>query len=245
MALRTIGNKFLTGPTIRPFVTSKYSNFPGIRKYSVSPKDDNKALDPRQKALSIIDSLPGNTLLTKTGYITMGVGLLSLIISKELYVVNEEALLLVAFTGMATTVFRLTREPFNEWAQEKTDRVNNILDQTQENHKTAVKGRIETVQHLGDIVDVTKTMFEMSKETAKLEAEAFELKQKVIATSEIKSVLDSWVRYEATLREREQKDLANHVIERVMAQLQNEKLQSDILNQAVIDFEKIVGAKSA
>ncbi|CAG8556887.1 148_t:CDS:2 [Diversispora eburnea] len=235
MALRTIGNKFLTGSTIRPFVTSKYSNFPGIRKYSVSPKDGK--FFNNNISLSIIDSLPGDTLLTKTGYITVGVGLLSLIISKELYVFNEETLLLFAFTGMATTVFRLTREPFNEFAQEKMDRVNNILDQTQENHKTAVKERIGTVQHLGDLVDVTKAMFEMSKDTAKLEAEAFELKQKVIAASEIKSVLDSWVRYEATLREREQKDLANHVIGRVMAQLQNEKLQNEILSQAVIDLE--------
>ncbi|CAG8826676.1 2207_t:CDS:2, partial [Gigaspora rosea] len=74
-------------------------------------------------------------------------------------------------------------------------------------------------------------------ETAKLDAEAFELKQKATVAAEIKAVLDSWVRYEASLREREQKDLANYVIERVMTQLRDEKTQQEILNQSIQDVE--------
>jgi len=50
------------------------------------------------------------------------------------------------------------------------------------------------------------------------------LKQKVAATAEVKAVLDSWVRYEASLREREQKNLSNYVIERVKKQLEDPKM---------------------
>ena len=62
------------------------------------------------------------------------------------------------------------------------------------------------------------------QETAALEAEAFELKQKVAAAAEIKSVLDSWVRYEAAIREREQKALAEAVIEKVKATISDPKV---------------------
>lgn len=56
-----------------------------------------------------------------------------------------------------------------------------------------------------------------------MEAEAFELKQKVAAATEVKAVLDSWVRYESSLREREQKALSDYVIERVKKQLEDPK----------------------
>ncbi|CAG8533778.1 25972_t:CDS:2 [Dentiscutata erythropus] len=176
-----------------------------------------------QKAHSIIDALPGNSLLTKTGYITVGTGLVALTISKELYVFNEETVVLLAFIGLIIPLYRVLRKPFNDWAEGQKTHVNSILEKAQDDHKTAVKERINSIGQIGDIVDITQALFSMSKETAKLEAEAFELKQKAAAAAEVKSVLDSWVRYETSLREREQKDLANYVIERVMAQLRDEK----------------------
>ncbi|CAG8458527.1 1022_t:CDS:2 [Acaulospora colombiana] len=139
--------------------------------------------------------------------------------------------MVVAFAGLSTAVYRMARQPFNEWAAEQmsasiitSSRVNNILDQAQEDHKSAVKERINSVSQLRDIVDVTKALFAISKETAKVEAEAFELKQKVAAAAEIKSVLDSWVRYEASLRELERKALASHVIDRARVQLEDSAL---------------------
>ena len=41
--------------------------------------------------------------------------------------------------------------------------MNNILRKAREDHKTAVQERIDTVGQLGDIVDVTKALFAMSK----------------------------------------------------------------------------------
>lgn len=71
-----------------------------------------------------------------------------------------------------------------------------------------------------------------------MEADAFVQKQKVALASEVKAVLDSWVRYEQQQKESEQLELARSVIAKVMADLQDEKVQKDILTSAVAEVER-------
>ena len=87
----------------------------------VLPSSLETPVDPKQKALSIIDALPGNSLISKTGYITLGTGLATYVLSKEIYVLNEETLVLVAFAGMATLLYRGIKKPFNDWAAEENE----------------------------------------------------------------------------------------------------------------------------
>ncbi|CAH1759975.1 2612_t:CDS:2 [Entrophospora sp. SA101] len=122
-----------------------------------------QVIESEQTALSIIDSLLDNSLITKTGYITVGTGLLTLAISKELYVLNEETLLLLSFSTMCATIYRALKQPVSEWVV--TQKINSILRQTREDHKSAVVERIETVGQIGNL--------------------------KAVAASEIKAVLDS------------------------------------------------------
>ena len=75
------------------------------------------------------------------------------------------------------------------------------------------------------------------KETAKLEAEAFELEQKTALAAEAKSVLDSWVRYESQMKQRQQKELAQNIISKITKELENQKTLQQILNQSVADVE--------
>jgi F-type H+-transporting ATPase subunit b len=116
-------------------------------------------------------------------------------------------------------------------------RIKNVLYKARNDHKSAVNERIDQVGQMKDIVDVTKNLFALSRETAKLEAEAFELKQKVSVAQEVKATLDSWVRYEATVREREQKQLAAFLIEKIQKDLEDPKVQQQILDQAVLDVQ--------
>ena len=76
------------------------------------------------------------------------------------------------------------------------------------------------------------------QETAKLESENFVQQQKVAVALELKSVLDSWVRYEQQVKEREQVDLTKSVIDKVAASLKDEKVQGDILLSAVAEIER-------
>lgn len=72
-----------------------------------------------------------------------------------------------------------------------------------------------------------------------MEAQVYELKQKVHYTQEVKQVLDSWVRHEASVREKEQKMLVEHVIGKVKASLENPKMYDSILAETISSVDKL------
>ena len=76
------------------------------------------------------------------------------------------------------------------------------------------------------------------QETAQLEAEAFVQQQKVALASEVKAVLDSWVRFEQQAKESEQADLVKAVVDSVMKSLADPKTQKDVLASAVAEIER-------
>jgi F-type H+-transporting ATPase subunit b len=55
--------------------------------------------------------------------------------------------------------------------------------------------------------------------------------------SELKAVLDSWVRYEQSVKEAEQAQLAKSVIDKVLKSLSDEKAQKDVLLASVVEIE--------
>jgi hypothetical protein len=75
------------------------------------------------------------------------------------------------------------------------------------------------------------------QETAKLEAQAFELEQKTAIAHEAKTVLDSWVRYEGQVKQRQQRELAESIIAKIEKELENPKTLKQILDQSVADVE--------
>lgn len=80
-----------------------------MRLYSDKPT-------PEAKASSFIDSLPGNSLVAKTTWITLGTGLSAVAISKELYVANEESVILAGFLVFTVLVGRMIAKPYGQWA---------------------------------------------------------------------------------------------------------------------------------
>ena len=75
------------------------------------------------------------------------------------------------------------------------------------------------------------------QETAELEAQAYELQQKTALASEAKSVLDSWVRYEGQVKQRQQTELAQSIIAKIDKELQDPKVLKRILDQSITDVE--------
>ncbi|KAI4257979.1 MAG: hypothetical protein LQ352_001412 [Teloschistes flavicans] len=199
--------------------------------------------EPSKRAQSIVDSLPGNSLVSKTAILSAGAGVSTWAIANEIYVVNEETIVMIATLSVFWAVAHYGGPMYKEWAETQINKMKNILNTARDGHTDAVKQRIDNVKQLGDVVNVTKQLFEVSKETAKLEAEAFELEQKTALAAEAKSVLDSWVRYEGQMKQRQQKELAESIINRVTKELENPKNLQQILNQSVADIEKIVSTK--
>jgi F-type H+-transporting ATPase subunit b len=77
------------------------------------------------------------------------------------------------------------------------------------------------------------------QETAQLEAQAFELEQKTAIATEAKSVLDSWVRYEGQVKQRQQRELAESIIAKIEKELENPRTLKQILDQSVADVESM------
>jgi F-type H+-transporting ATPase subunit b len=76
------------------------------------------------------------------------------------------------------------------------------------------------------------------QETAQLEAQAYELEQKTNLAHEAKNVLESWVRYEGQVKQRQQKELADSIISRIEKELEDPKVLKQILDQSVRDVER-------
>jgi F-type H+-transporting ATPase subunit b len=134
------------------------------------------------------------------------------------------------------------KEPYKEWAQGHIDRVKSILNSARADHTNAVKERIANVEKMKDVVSVTEGLFGLAKETAQLESEVFVQRQKVQLAAEVKSVLDSWVRFEQQQKESEQAELAKAVIDNVLKSIRDEKTQRDILAGAVAEVERMLNS---
>jgi len=227
---------------IRPTTLPRAIAPPLIRYQSTAPPS---VPDPKANANSILGSLPGNSLASKAAILSAGTGLSVAAISNEIYVVNEETLVAFSLLSVFWAVGKYGSPMYSEWAGAQVQKIKDILNSARADHTQAVKDRFDSVSQLSIIVDTTKDLFAVSKETALLEAQTFELEQRVQFVNEVKSVLDSWVRYEAQLRQRQQKELAEAVISRVKAELEKPKTLQLILLQSVEEVEKIVSQQKA
>ncbi|KAK5127011.1 atp4 subunit B of the stator stalk of mitochondrial F1F0 ATP synthase [Meristemomyces frigidus] len=207
---------------------------------SARKADNVPAKDPKDTAQSILNALPGNSLVTKTAYLSAGAGISIAAISNELYVVNEESIVMLSLLTIYWAVYNYAGPMYKDWALSQSEKYKNILNAARDDHTNAVKSRINNVKDLSGVIDITKDLF---AETAQLEAQAYELEQKTALASEAKTVLDSWVRYEGQVKTRQQKELADSIIAKIEKELENPKVLDQILKQSVQDVERIVSQK--
>ncbi|KAF2404012.1 ATP synthase subunit 4 mitochondrial precursor [Trichodelitschia bisporula] len=242
MASRLARNAFGVA-RLRPSSTLR---LPAVTSQLVAARNNSSVPeDPKKTAKSILDSLPGNTPLSKTAILSATAGLSIAAISNELYVVNEETIVAFSLLTIFWAVGKYGGPMYHEWAVQQREKMSGILNAARQNHTSAVKERIENVQQLGGVIDITKTLFEVSKETARLEAQAYEIEQKTAIAHEAKSVLDSWVRYEGQVKQRQQRELADTIIAKIEKELENPKVLKQILDQSVADIERIVSKPAA
>lgn len=119
--------------------------------------------DPQKKSKSLIDALPGNSTASKAAILSATAGLSAAAISNELYVVNEESIVAIALITIFWAVGHYAGPAWSSYAQSQVDKISGILNAARADHTAAVKQRIENVQDLGGVIDITKTLFEVSK----------------------------------------------------------------------------------
>ena len=121
------------------------------------------AEDPKKKAQSIIDSLPGNSLISKTAILSAGAGVSIWGISNEFLVINEETVVAFCLLSIFWAVGKYGGPMYKEWSDGQIAKMKGILNAARDDHKAAVKSRIDNVKQLGSVIDVTKQLFEVSK----------------------------------------------------------------------------------
>lgn len=196
-------------------------------------------VEPKEKAGSIIDAMPGSNYLSKTGFLATSAAAAIYGLSSEVLIIHDETILVATFAAFTALIAKFVAPLYTEWADGEIKKVNTLLNESRNKHIEAVKGRIESVSQLKDVVSTTKDLFSVSKETAQLEAQAFELKQKIAVAHEAKSVLDSWVRFEQQQRQLQQEQLIKSVLDKVNKEIENPKFQDKVLAEAVTEVEKL------
>ena len=88
----------------------------GARFYSDSAYRLTSEPTPETRAASILDALPGNSFVSKTTWVTLGAGLTAFTVSNELYVANDETVILGGFLVFLTLIARSLSKPYTEWA---------------------------------------------------------------------------------------------------------------------------------
>lgn len=134
------------------------ANLTATRSASSVPSED-----PKKKAQSILDSLPGNSLVSKTAILSAGAGLSIAAISNELYVLNEETVAAFCLLSVFTALAKYGGPLYKQWADGQVQKYKDILNSARADHTNAVKQRIENVQQLSGVVEITKQLFEVSK----------------------------------------------------------------------------------
>jgi hypothetical protein len=130
---------------------------------SIRHQSNVPAEDPKKKAQSIVDALPGNSLASKTAILSAGAGISIWAISNELYVVNEESVVAFCLLSVFYGIFKYGGPGYTEWANSQVGKIKDLLNEARTNHAASVKERIEDVKPLSNVVDITKQLFAVSK----------------------------------------------------------------------------------
>jgi F-type H+-transporting ATPase subunit b len=226
---------------LRPTIAARV---PAVSILSSTRAVSTPAETPEKKAQSILNSIPGNSLVSKTATLSAVAGLSIAAISNELYVMNEETVAAFCLLSVFTAVAKYGGPAYRDWAEGQVQKHKDILNAARADHTNAVQQRIDNVSQMSGVVEVTKQLFAVSKETAQLESQAYELEQRTALATEAKQVLDSWVRYEAQVKQRQQRELAESIIGKIQKELENPKVLQQILQQSVADVERIMTAKA-
>ena len=158
---RCESNSKTGAPLLRTSISR--ATVPAISAAAVRYSSNVPAEDPKKKAQSIIDALPGNSLVSKTAFLSATAGLSVYALSNEYYVMNEETVVAVCLLAVWTGLLKYGGPAYKEWAEAQNEKIKNILNSARADHTEAVKTRIEDVKQMSGVVDITKALFEVSK----------------------------------------------------------------------------------
>jgi F-type H+-transporting ATPase subunit b len=77
----------------------------------------NLKVEAESRAKSILKLFPGETMFSKTAYVTITTGLVSFLISKGIYIPNEETLVLISFLITVRALYNKLSKPISDYLE--------------------------------------------------------------------------------------------------------------------------------
>lgn len=77
--------------------------------------------------------------------------------------VNEETIVMISTLTVFWAIWKFGGPMYKEWADKEIAKIQGIMDQAKADHKQAVVDRMDNVKELGGVIDITKSLFEVSK----------------------------------------------------------------------------------
>jgi F-type H+-transporting ATPase subunit b len=149
--------------------------------------------EPSLVATSLLDKFAGDSLAAKSSTVMITASIASYLISKEIYIIDGEFFEMMCLFGAYYVWYSNGKTMAKDYFKGRQDQIKSVLENARKDHSSVVQERITHIQKMSDTVEVTEALYEISKDIAKLEAQAYELKQKVGFTNEVKQTLDQWV----------------------------------------------------
>jgi len=210
------------------------------KNFSVSSKDDNKlawnkmAWPCYQQFKDIAGQSAGTTL---------GVGLTAYIISKEVFVLNEEFFLGLVMVG---TIYQLSKAVGGPVGKMLDDRSKEILDDLNSGKKADLERLDQSIaaEHEGELANQVRTeFFEVDKINNEMELEAEYRRRLLEVETEVKKRLDYQLDLERLELGIEERHMAAWIEKEVINSI-SEDQEQDALLQCIHDLNQLADSKA-
>lgn len=209
------------------------------KNFSVSSKDDNKWNQIAWPCIQQFKDIAGQSAGT-----TLGVGLTAYIISKEVFVLNEEFFLGLVMVG---TIYQLSKAVGGPIGKLLDARSKEILDSLNAD-KEADLNRLDqsiVAEHEGELANqVRKEFFEVDKINNDMELEAEYRRRLLEVETEVKKRLDYQLDLERLENSIEEQHMAAWIEKEVVNSI-SEGQEQDALLQCIHDLNQLADSKAA
>ena len=216
----------------------------GNKAATGTPQPISKS-EVQSRAQGLLAMLPGETAFSKTAYATIGAGLGAFLISKGIYVPNDETLVLVAFAITIRALYNKLSGPVSEYLENSINEMREKWLASSVSEKEKIISSISEMEGFRDHTDVTTSFYSTRHENIILDAELTALKDQYRFFSNIKQRLDETVRKEKDRATEERRAKVEALINGINAALKDPKMQETILKKCISDLEKMEAKQMA
>uniref|UniRef100_A0A1A9WG23 ATP synthase subunit b n=1 Tax=Glossina brevipalpis TaxID=37001 RepID=A0A1A9WG23_9MUSC len=173
-----------------------------------------------------------------TGPYTFGVGLITYLCSKEIYVMEHEYYSGISLAIMAVIAVKKLGPPIAKWADFEIDRVEREWNEGRENELKALKESIDAEKQEQWRAEGALILMDAKKENIALQLEAAFRERVINVYNQVKHRLDYQVECRHIERRLSQKHMVNWIVNNVLSSITPQQ-EKDTLNKCIADLNAL------